>query len=518
MPVTDTCIHGGGLKLVADQPGANISAMLFDARGALAKNLPFRLARPGGGFRVDLTQIAAAPESADPSVRPSLFSAYQRLAVAEMDNRDEAVAALANAIAAARRPSWPENAQVMPSAYVYFGQFLAHEVSRLYAVSGDSFVNLNTPSLDLDTVFWRAGAAPEDLDSLHAAAGALTEGDAAIGLTSNALTARHNELPRWPDGRPLTPDCRADANVFVAQMQVAFLRRYVNQVRRGVDSPEIDLRDAIHEIVIHDFLPRIVDAETWTDVMANGRRIVSPGQGFPADFLLPIEFTAAAFRFGHAMARDRYQWLKASSNPPIPQALSRLLDNTFNGRNLVVSNGHHVLAFNWEADWSDSNSPASPNVAAPIAPAIAPSLTRIDQAHVTDASGPSNIAFLTLRRGQVVELPSAQSLWERHEGALPGRPLTCCELAENQSEGIRAALQAGSPGDRLCCRTPLWFYVVREAQFHHRGAKLGPLGGRIVMETLHAAVCAARGGSPPPNAGLTMAAIIADSINLVEAS
>ena len=35
----------------------------------------------------------------------------------------------------------------------------------------------------------------------------------------------------------------------------------------------------------------------------------------------------------------------------------------------------------------------------------------------------------------------------------------------------------------LLRRTPLWYYVLREAAVLHNGDQLGPVGGRIVAET-----------------------------------
>lgn len=33
-------------------------------------------------------------------------------------------------------------------------------------------------------------------------------------------------------------------------------------------------------------------------------------------------------------------------------------------------------------------------------------------------------------------------------------------------------------------QTPLWYYILKEAQLFHRGERLGPVGSRIVAETL----------------------------------
>jgi hypothetical protein len=50
-------------------------------------------------------------------------------------------------------------------------------------------------------------------------------------------------------------------------------------------------------------------------------------------------------------------------------------------------------------------------------------------------------------------------------------------------------LQPMAPSDlaelrpfRLDERTPLWFYILKEAKIEANGARLGPVGGRIVAE------------------------------------
>ena len=55
-------------------------------------------------------------------------------------------------------------------------------------------------------------------------------------------------------------------------------------------------------------------------------------------------------------------------------------------------------------------------------------------------------------------------------------------------------------------RTPLWYYILREATFRGAfGSHLGPMCSRIVMETIHAAIEAAPGniisGTPFVTAG-----------------
>jgi hypothetical protein len=54
------------------------------------------------------------------------------------------------------------------------------------------------------------------------------------------------------------------------------------------------------------------------------------------------------------------------------------------------------------------------------------------------------------------------------------------------NNGADLSALTGPQRDALLKNTPLWFYVLREAEFN--GGKLGGVGGRIVAETFHRAM------------------------------
>src|ERR1700679_1470900 len=77
-----------------------------------------------------------------------------------------------------------------------------------------------------------------------------------------------------------------------------------------------------------------------------------------------------------------------------------------------------------------------------------------------------SLAVRDLQRGQGVGLPSGESL-ARHMGSAP----PTAEQVGIASSGWRG-------------ETPLWFYILREADACTGGSLLGPVGGRIVAEVL----------------------------------
>jgi len=78
----------------------------------------------------------------------------------------------------------------------------------------------------------------------------------------------------------------------------------------------------------------------------------------------------------------------------------------------------------------------------------------------------ASLANRDLQRGQAIGLPSGEAV----AGALRVEPLT--------PEQVGLA-EFGWSGE-----TPLWIYVLREADALHDGDRLGPVGGRIVGEVL----------------------------------
>src|SRR5262249_41011207 len=59
-----------------------------------------------------------------------------------------------------------------------------------------------------------------------------------------------------------------------------------------------------HWLVLHEFLPLIVGQDMVDDVLKKGRRFFRPTVG---EAFMPVEFQAAAYRFGHSMVRPSYR-------------------------------------------------------------------------------------------------------------------------------------------------------------------------------------------------------------------
>jgi hypothetical protein len=177
---------------------------------------------------------------------------------------------------------------------------------------------------------------------------------------------------------------------------------------------------------------------------------------------MPVEFSAAAYRFGHSMVRDDYQPNDGQRAVPILRA------RTHNGPYL---GGFRKLPANLKIQWKHffRTTPADPQNAMLIDPKLAKALADLPP----DGAA---LVLLNLHRGQALGLPSgpdvARAIGEQPLGAaaLVG-PLGSARL----DKATRAALIGA---------TPLWYYVLCEALAVSEGARLGPVGGRIVAEVL----------------------------------
>jgi hypothetical protein len=86
------------------------------------------------------------------------------------------------------------------------------------------------------------------------------------------------------------------------------------------------------------------------------------------------------------------------------------------------------------------------------------------------------LAVRNLLRGYQLALPTGQAVAD----ALGVTPLAEEELRRGNSDAVNAALTDGG----FLETTPLWFYVLKEAEVRANGNSLGEVGSRIVVETL----------------------------------
>jgi hypothetical protein len=367
----------------------------------------------------------------------------------------------------------------------YFGQFLDHDItfdptsSLERQQDADAVRNFRTPSLELDNVY---GAGPAANPFLYDQS---KPNKMLVGRASN--DPAEVDLPRNSQGVALIGDPRNDENLIVAQLHLAFLKFHnvvVDQLTT-IDDGAQDASDFekaqrlvrwhYQWLVLKEFLPAIVGEQTLAAVLNGGRKLYTPQNPF-----IPVEFSVAAYRFGHSMVQPGYgindgfgaRLFPADSNVPPPssgQPRSDLRGGPIRFQERV----------NWKnfVDTGAPKSPGAPTIrSSKIDTLLAPSLLNLP-ASVVPAAVPAplrSLAVRNLQRGVALGLPSGQDVATAVALAVPDlRLLTDDEL---WGKDKTAAFKGSS--------APLWYYILREAEVIADGEHLGPVGGRIVAEVL----------------------------------
>jgi hypothetical protein len=150
----------------------------------------------------------------------------------------------------------------------------------------------------------------------------------------------------------------------------------------------------------------------------------------------------------------------------------------FTGRGGFIG-GATRLPASWAVEWDrfvDKADPDPRHFARAIDTQLADDLSVMRNEPRDLAGIQEHLAKRNLLRGYLLSLPTGEAVAR----ALAIRPLTRAELLRGAPAGVRSALT--SP--ELSGRTPLWYHVLKEAEVLTAGHSLGPVGSRIVAETI----------------------------------
>lgn len=401
---------------------------------------------------------------------------------------------LGNLMANAGRETSPDS--TIPAGFTYVGQFVDHDItfdvsSLLDAPTDANTVNnMRTPALDLDSLYGRGPALAPYLYEFPSTGPATAirfqmgtnrgvgpGGPAGSAGTPAGMQVQtdfdvpriHNPLnPGASSHTAIVGDPRNDENLIVVQFHQTMLR-FHNQVvdlllLAGftgdifVEAKQI-VTHHYQWAVVHDLLSRICGTAAVTSAMSS----VSAPVNSP--FRMPVEFAVAAYRFGHSMIRDRY-WV----NFNFPAAT---LEQVF----AFNRNPNLPVLSNWVVDFNaffETGVPVPVNNKA----------RRIDSVLANELESLPGftglmavLATRNLHRGLALGLPSGQGM----AGFFGIPPLTQAQLKQDLPPDEVALLEAG--GGLLLKKTPLWYYVLREAAVLSGGNQLGPVGAKIVADT-----------------------------------
>ncbi len=394
-----------------------------------------------------------APERVDAPVEGGRYRRlFQELPPLEADER--ALHALGQPGGPADLGADGEGADAaIEAGWPFFGQFIAHDITADRSPLGhradpEQIRNFRTPRANLEGVY---GAGPVGSPYLYDNAD-----PAKLLLGPNGA-----DVPRNQQGIALVGDPRNDVHLFMNQMQVGFIglhNRLVDRLREDAVA-EADLFEEARRaatwhyqwVILREFLPTLIGAELTDRLLDFGADLYRPGD----DPYIPFEFADAAYRYGHSQIRQRYQ--VNDSLGPVPVFPDLI--------------GFCEVPPQRQVDWSllfdvPGRSPAQR--AKRIDGRLPESLIELPQAvsGVDQTDAYASLANRDLQRGQAIGLPSGEAVAR----ALGLEPLT--------SEQVELTQHGWSD------ETPLWIYVLREADALHDGDRLGLVGGRIVGEVL----------------------------------
>jgi Animal haem peroxidase len=391
-------------------------------------------------------------------------------------------------------PPSPAMESTIPAGYTYFGQFVDHDITldvssslQLPETDATTINNMRSPSLDLDSLYGRGPALSaflyafpppsEPPTAIRFQLGSnLPAGPGGPAGTTGMIVQTAFDVPRVinPLNAALSTktaiigDPRNDENLIVSQFHRAMLR-FHNKVVDDLVAAGFsgDIFAEAKKLVTHhyqwavmnDYLKRICGAPAVSAALAG------VGAAIGSAFSMPVEFAVAAYRFGHSMIRHQYWINGVQINAPLANVFAFIRDPNIP----VLSNW--VVDFN--AFFTTGISVPVNNKAMKIDSMLAAGLASLPGFNGMMAV----LATRNLRRGMALGLPSGQGM----AGQFGIVPMTAVQLTQGLAAAETALLN--SNGGILLTKTPLWYYVLREAAVLGGGNQLGPAGARIIAET-----------------------------------
>jgi Animal haem peroxidase len=418
--------------------------------------------------------------------------------------------------------------------YTYAGQFVDHDVTLDLQPQPDAFFSFakntkRSPLLD------PAGSTVFDYESKKLNLSQIYGGGPSVSPQLYASDGLHFlvpknvngviDLPRRADGSAIIVELRNDENQILSQLHVAMLCFHNNLVDalgiKNFAKAQKTVIQYYQYAILHDFMPTLFGQSVIDDLNAGNHKVYDPGAD-AARPIMPIEFSTAAYRFGHSLVRNAY-----SINPVISPDNKNARNTLFAGVGGATGpaggtgtpltpvgdlHGGYPLTLDHQIDWrnfhEDLFDPSVPGASLQVLkqPGGADGLHCIGQSMFgqpdsnapgtgaglpiggpsgAQPSGSNSIQYRDFVRGLFYLLPSGQDVATAY-GLTPIPP----------GQIVPSSIPGFGSG------TPLFLYVLYEAFANNQGsattddfdntgtnadfqqAQLGPVGARICVDVL----------------------------------
>jgi len=355
----------------------------------------------------------------------------------------------------------------------FIGQFLDHDITSDAGsplgvpLPESASQNLRSARFDLDSVY---GGGPDVSPHLY------HDGRDRYGQFRIESGGLFEDLPRAVDGSAIVAEARNDENLIISGLQVAFLS-FHNAMLRDLAPRQGNRREAFflaqrtvrwhyQWLILHQFLPQYVGQAMVDDVLSRGRQFYTSPIA-----QIPLEFQTAAYRFGHSMIRPSYRANLAGDNGEPFFALVFDLGELGKPDPDDLTGRHRAPRrfIGWQTFFDFADGEVKPNKR--VDTSISTPMFNLPTSTISSPSGqplgPLSLPTRNLLRHTTWQLPSGQYIAQQ----MGTDPLATADLAD-----------IGGILGSLATSTPLWFYILREADIFSGGLHLGPVGGRLVAE------------------------------------
>jgi hypothetical protein len=383
--------------------------------------------------------------------------------------------------------------------YTYFSQFVGHDLTHDPTPLDGPYLdpeltpNHRTPYLDLDHVY---GGGPESSPDLY-------QGEPGAQMFKLGVTTPTGYVRDLPveNGTVLIgdqEDTRNLDNLILRQLHAVFLKFHNEAVKQlSAKHPTITgienlgagtiferaqrlVRWHYQWIVRHDFLPRILHASVWNRRYRTFRPQTQPNDHFS----IPIEFSLAAFRFGHAMVRNAYGLNCRQKRVVLPELMAL-------GHKPSPFSDDFLIEWGRFFDGLPGSGPVASSsfidtaIAAPLHD-LSPSVIRLCS-NTERSMQPARLPVRTLLRGARARLPSGQEVADalvKQRAINPQDCLTSAQLTKDTCNHSGSVLREIGLEEN----TPLFYYLLKEAEITGLGLTLGPIGSYIVFRVIEGAL------------------------------